>query len=114
MCIRDSILTGAAAGAVIGGTMGFASPAVVTGYTASNAVGLGTLGAASNMAGNVAGQLIDNGGNFNKIDTTDVAVAGVTGFASGVLAPVGATTLVGSVALGGVANTCLLYTSRCV
>ena len=64
-----------------------------------------SLGAASNMAGNVAGQLIDNGGNFNKIDTTDVAVAGVTGFASGVLAPVGATTLVGSVALGGVANT---------
>lgn len=98
-----AIITGAAAGAVIGGTMGMASAGAVTGYTVGNALQMGAIGSVTNMAGNVVGQLAGGG----SIKATDVAVAGVVGFAAGAVAPFVGDKLVASVApkaLGAAAN----------
>jgi RHS repeat-associated protein len=95
-----SIVTGAVAGAVIGASAGVATTAAVKGYTVGNALGFGALNATTSMVGNAIGQSFATG----NINPTDVAVAGVVGFASGVAAPLVATTLPGAMALGGASN----------
>jgi hypothetical protein len=91
-----AIVTGAVAGTIIGGTMGLASAGTVAGFTVGTALEMGALGAASNMAGNVAGQVLVPGGSLNAINPTDVAVAGVVGFTAGVTAPLSAASMVGA------------------
>ena len=91
-----AIATGAVAGAVVGGTLGVASTGAITGYTVGTAVEMGALGSATNMAGNALGQYASSG----TVNATDVAVAGVVGFAAGAAAPVVGATAVGSLAGG--------------
>jgi RHS repeat-associated protein len=96
-----AIGTGAVAGAVIGGTLGIAAGASgIAGYTVGSAIQLGAVGAASNMAGNALSQYATTG----TINTTDLAVAGITGFAAGAAAPIVASTGIGSMAAGYVGS----------
>jgi len=104
-----AVVTGGVAGAVVGGSLGIASTGAITGYTVGTALEMGAIGSATNMAGNAVGQIASSG----SVNPTDVAVAGVVGFAAGVAAPAVGTTAIGSMAggyagavgLGATANT---------
>jgi hypothetical protein len=95
-----AIATGAIAGAVVGGTMGLASTGAVTGLTVGTVAQMGALGSATSMAGTAVGQLASTG----TVNPTDVAVAGVVGFASGAAAPIAGATMLTAAGLGAVSN----------
>jgi hypothetical protein len=101
-----TIATGAVAGAVVGGSLGVASTDAIAGYSVSSSLTLGAVGSISNMAGNVMGQTaaLREGESING---TDVAVAGVTGFAAGMAAPVVGSTYIGSIAGGYIGSAAL-------